>query len=467
MLHVSFFVEIFHVGGFFFDAMDEFLSTDLVADVDEATDLFAASDAGEPEGDSDPLKGFRLRWAKKRKVEEDEIVPSPSLVSSDFLAQNQQQVSEPPLSAATDRDHTTSVTNAFLTGMKPSTIVLPWEQSWLAPIFGDPLAAPSLSMPANWNAQLLDPIVDVFPGVEAQPKEPLVFAVSKCIKNRVDRSFIDERAVQTDKAIAKLKCLLEIELEFSGVGRQLMSEATEQGRSDVLLAILGTRSPGTVIKRVNALLHFYRWFWTQFELEFLPMCENVAWEYIQHLRTSNAAPTKATSFVQALRFGHYILQIDGAEGCINSRRIIGSAELQLAMKSATKQARPLTVAEVRKLHAVTTDQSASLQQRVLASHLLMMLYTRSRTSDLAHVHEVLHDVSAKASSSGAPDFIQISTRYHKAAKSAEKKSLLLPILASSTAVVHDDWLSTWLKLRRQAGLRVAGVFDCNSTSPGP
>ena len=115
-------------------------------------------------------------------------------------------------------------------------------------------------MLANWNAQLLDPVVDALHGVEVHSTEPLVFAVSSCIQNRVDRSFIDEWAVRTDRAIAKLKCLLEIGLEFSGVGRQLEGKATEQGRRDVLLAILRTCSPGTVIKRVNALLHFYRWF---------------------------------------------------------------------------------------------------------------------------------------------------------------------------------------------------------------
>ena len=120
-----FFVKIFTSGGTVPDAMDEFLQPDLVADVDEATDRFGASEASELEGDADPLKGFRLRWSKKRRVEEDDIVPSPSLVGSEVLAQNQQQVSEPPLSAATEMDHTTSVTNAFLTGMKPSTIVLP------------------------------------------------------------------------------------------------------------------------------------------------------------------------------------------------------------------------------------------------------------------------------------------------------------------------------------------------------
>ena len=39
----------------------------------------------------------------------------------------------------------------------------------------------------------------------------MVFTVSRCIKNRVDRTVIEERAIQTDRAIAKLKCLLEVE----------------------------------------------------------------------------------------------------------------------------------------------------------------------------------------------------------------------------------------------------------------
>ena len=103
--------------------MDESLSIDPVADVDEAIDPFRASDGGEMEGDPDPLKGFRLRWSKKRRLVEDEIVPSPSLDSSDFLVRNQQQVLEPPLSADVDRDYATHRTNACFTGMKPSTSV--------------------------------------------------------------------------------------------------------------------------------------------------------------------------------------------------------------------------------------------------------------------------------------------------------------------------------------------------------
>ena len=106
------------------------------------------------------------------------------------------------------------------------------------------------------------------------------------------------------------------------------------------------------------------------------------------------------------------------------------------------------------------EEKNDLQHRMLATHLLLMLYTRSRTSDLAHVHEVLHDVSSKDAVSGGPGFIQISTRHHKSARSAEKKNLQLSILASSSGVTEDDWLATWLRLRRQAGLKVAGQFDC-------
>ena len=75
-------------------------------------------------------------------------------------------------------------------------------------------------------------------------------------------------------------------------------------------------------------------------------------------------------------------------------------------------------------------------------------------------------MSLSDQSSGGPEFIQISTRYHKSAKNVEKKNLLLPILASGTSVVEDAWLVTWLKLRRQAGLKVAGEFH-GAIQPAP
>lgn len=56
-----------------------------------------------------------------------------------------------------------------------------------------------------------------------------------------------------------------------------------------------------------------------------------------------------------------VLQLKGAHTCMLSRRLEGSAELQLALKGPTRQARPLTVDEVKRLHQVTMDDSADLQ----------------------------------------------------------------------------------------------------------
>ena len=446
--------------------MDENLVEDLLTEPGFGhTDPFADDLDSE---DAVPLRGFRRRWLKRSWSDDEGEMPVESV--------SYQQSSAVPVdfdapapeveSRATEMDHTLAVNNAFLTGMKPSTITMPWEQPWLAPIFGDPYAAPSLAMPPNWNVQFVDPTVDVLPGIAPAVPVPVTFTVSKFIKNKVDRSFIEERSFQTGKAVAKLMCFLELGLQHSGVGRQLDAETTEEGQKDVLLAILGTRSPGTVIKRVNSLLHFYRWHCVGSSEDILPLKEESVWSYVRHLQLSKAAPSKAMAFVQALRFSHYVLQVDGSEACISSRRLVGSAELQLATKGPTKQARALTVVEVRRLHAITTSAKADLHQKLMAIHLLLMLYTRSRTSDLAHVHEISHDVSSKEGGPATPGFIQISTRYHKSARNVEKKNLLLPILASSTSVVEDEWLVTWLKLRKKAGLKVAGLFN-GAIQPAP
>ena len=92
----------------------------------------------DPDDESHELKGFRKRWLKRNRSPDDDEVPSPSLAQSADLANSFDDRDPGATSSATALDHDVAVSNAFLTGMKPSTIVLPWEQPWLAPIFGDP-----------------------------------------------------------------------------------------------------------------------------------------------------------------------------------------------------------------------------------------------------------------------------------------------------------------------------------------
>eukprot|EP00438_Fugacium_kawagutii_P013461 Skav231265 [mRNA] locus=scaffold2436:156424:157206:+ [translate_table: standard] len=149
-----------------------------------------------------------------------------------------------------------------------------------------------------------------------------------------------------------------------------------------------------------------------------------------------------------------------------SGRLTGQAEIQLAMKSATRQARPLSVNEVKKLHAAASDEGRSDLDRVMASHLLLMMYTRSRNSDLAHVHEISHELMRADGRDRRAGFIQIDTQYHKAARSVESKSRLLPILASPEGVVDDAWINVWIQNRKRMNLQVSGIVD-GAIMPAP
>ena len=197
--------------------MDEYIVSDVVEPPSTAggqadVPLWYDSDV-----DDGPRRGFRHRWIKKRRVADDDMVPSPSSAIPDLLPSlSEPQPLRASVSTASSSDHTNSVTNSFINQMKVSNIVLPWEQPWLAPIFGDIYAGPSLSMPAEWNLEFVDPRKDVLPGVNPRPVEPVSFTIFRCIKNKVDRSFLDEREVQTNKAIAKLNCFLDIDLDCSG-----------------------------------------------------------------------------------------------------------------------------------------------------------------------------------------------------------------------------------------------------------
>ena len=165
------------------------------------------------------------------------------------------------------------------------------------------------------------------------------------------------------------------------------------------------------------------------------------------------AATRAQSFVQALRFSYFVLGFKGSLDAASSRRVCGAAEIQLASKKPTVQARPLTVQEVCKLHSISADPRRSLADRVIASSLLLALYGRCRVSDLAHVHEILHD---DKSGSG---FVQISTVHHKSSRAPQNKSLLLPIVISSVSVVEVPWVVHWVRNRKEAGLPVSGALD--------
>ena len=243
-------------------------------------------------------------------------------------------------------------------------------------------------------------------------------SVGACIRAGKDRNHLEQRKVDTAKAIVRLLFVIRLGPDACDVGRQLSSSEGQEEEA-IMMSIVGVRSPQTILKRCGALLAFYRWHAANREDPFLPISEESLWSYVLSLSQTGAAATKASAAVQAVRFAHFVLGADGALEAATSRRIVGNAELQLSRKAPTKQARPLTIGEVCVLHSIADDATRPALDRVCASNLLLMLYGRCRNSDVAHIEEVLHDQSE------AGGFIELRTRCHKGARSAQQKAMLL------------------------------------------
>lgn len=92
------------------------------------------------------------------------------------------------------------------------------------------------------------------------------------VRNLDDKTYDEQRDALMDAAISKVLIVLRHCLLASVVGRQIISLGSEEqqleGAKEIVSAVVGLRSPYTVVKRANSLLSFLRWCaksksWTQ------------------------------------------------------------------------------------------------------------------------------------------------------------------------------------------------------------
>ena len=306
-------------------------------------------------------KGFRKRWSKRKRVA-DEAEYSPSVLQEDFPP-------KPPVAelakVSSKQDDSAYLVSAFVNRFNPSSIQLPWENDFMSPIFGSEFSNTKLSMPAQWSETFADPLQHAMPESVPAAVAPVEFNVLKCIRNLADMDFVQAREKKLTNALVKVKCVLEINWEASGVGRQCLdsSGALRPDVEDTLTSIIGTRSPSTVIKRCNAVLSYQRWLATWMDGDTIPFSEQCVWDYLVHLRNCGAAAAKALSFIQTIRFCQHVLQCDGADQCAASRGLVGQSELRDDKAGeATNCGR-----SYRKLQQFMADSSRDLQERLICS----------------------------------------------------------------------------------------------------
>ena len=321
-----------------------------------------------------------------------------------------------------------------------SQIQLPWETGIMASL---------LDENSVWDFNIKPPCLDPLPARQLSPaamdqmvESTCHFQVSQtifaaCVSCISDSEHFKQLEAERDAAIQKL-CVF--------VTRVHERPADEES----VRAMVGTRSPKTLIKRANSLLSFTRWF--DVELPGLDastlMCEQTGWKYLQHLQSSNAAPTKASSFLSAVRFAVFILEI-GALKAFVSRRLVGSAENQASVMGPIKQAPALTLSQVRRLHSVLDDSSDVFMSGITA-YMLVALYGRCRHSDLSHLELGIKDFQ------GCMGVLEFRTKLHKTSRAARRKGLLSILVPAQG--VQGEWLSKACEALESYGLTVQGAI---------
>lgn len=332
------------------------------------------------------------------------------------------------------------------------SVMLPWETNFALQIFGEPNdilpSLPSVSVDAfssSRSGDVVDELIESAQETVGNCAQSSIFpAVIRCID---DKSHAEQCDSLMDAAINKLLIVLRHSLLASVVGRQIVVLGSEDqqstGEFEIVSAVLGTKSPFTVVKRANSLLSFLRWFAKQGFDSANPFTEEYVWSYFQYLQSVSAPATRAAACLSAFRFARHVLGFDSLEEVIASRRILGLSEKLYSGKRLLRQALPLTVRQMQKLHEIVLEERRNVIDRCAAAYFLIATYGRCRHSDLVDIHSIVPDHDSNGG------FLEVKTSHHKTGRGAEKQTQLLPILVPAIGITGEPWL-----------LKASQIFSC-------
>lgn len=443
-----------------------------------AEDAESGSEAG-----AGQFKGYRKRWSSKNVEQPSFDMTDDNLLDDSGGAQHSTDVSdkkprfadregafsvvdcttdelvECPVATSSDSTRSHKLERDALLGTHLNVFKYPWEKGRLAKVFGsEPLVkVPDLKMkPGGRNLVHINLDVGMHGQMTAQavvkPAGQGHSTFMQVVKNVEDVDAVADKQQRRRDALQGFWCMLAHSLSSSTIGLKVSVEATPDTVNEVALQILdavfAVKSPGTLYRRLYSLQSYEQWCVETFSEHWIPVSEMRVWQYTKWLQSTNAAPTKAGSFLEALRFAWFLLGVHWADEAQHSLRVKGQSAQMKPTKKPWRPADLLRLDEVVRLHSILEGEQYSLGDRVMTGHILHLLYSRSRWSDLCRVSNLYIDSDQR--------FLELTTREHKSARSAELKSKLLPLVAPCKGVTPDLWAVTYMKVRKM----------CNLESPG-
>ena len=213
-----------------------------------------------------------------------------------------------------------------------------------------------------------------------------------------------------------------------------------------LRPIFGTRGHNTVVKRANSIIRYTHWFLkNRFSVNPFPISNTDLEDYLEALQFEGASPSAANSLIEAIRFCDKVLNIQGLSDTI-SPKALNLSELANSNRKEKRQARTLTVQEVRSLESFMANEKNVMVDRFACGCFLFALFSRSRWSDLRCVYGFASDiVEVEGKIAG---YLEYKTRSHKTARLVQRQGLSMPLVAPAWGVGNTPWAIEFAKVAK-------------------
>eukprot|EP00435_Cladocopium_sp_Y103_P027056 s3870_g6.t1 len=267
---------------------------------------------------------------------------------------------------------------------------------------------------------------------------------SFAIRVKPDKDIFAEQEVLWTRAIDKWLQVFEV-LGFPGqLGAALdielhFADIADQGT--VLRDALGVKSPRTAMKRAQTMLQYFNWLHISY-VDWDPWDRSRCLAYLSSSDSHTPAASLGMSFLEALRFIKYVLQIPVPEQLLQDVQLKGRAQRLMLTKTEYRPARPLKAKEVAMLERLMVGQLDVVDKYMLGG-VLFAIFSRSRWSDLQHIHRMW--VDRNEFEGQLFGFIETETAFHKTATSLQKKMRFLPIVCPIFGITDTDWTAVWFQ----------------------
>ena len=348
---------------------------------------------------------------------------------------------------------------------KRQRLQLPWEDDsnpFLRDLFG-PAAQSQSSAALNpeWSPKYLLEVSQAIARqkVVEQSEEQAAGFLKSFFRNtdlgKVSRrvTFTAPTEGERSVAIEKWKLIISINPAASIVGRQLIlcSDAPDAfAKSDLILQdTFRSKAPSTLNSRSGSFLEFLRWATNAVpdteglgSSRLYPISEPVCYDYLCFLRQSKAAPTAASKFKESVAFCFGLIGLDGAETCLQSRRIQGVALESFAQKDMDRSMDDFLVEHVQLFEQSAANLSSG-PDKIFMGFVCALIHFRARMSDTFNcLMEPVLDLNSQGEG-----FVQVDVRETKTGKTLSRMRKRLPLVGSATGISKVPWAAEWLKDR--------------------